>query len=94
MHEVNAATYKRNLYRLEEQMKERAEKIRRLEEELGREREEKARLVEALADIVNTVEANNGIHPHAFEQKIQAMNDMFVSLDFARAALQPKPEAV
>lgn len=91
MHEVNESTYKRNLYRLEEQMKGRAEKIRQLEKELENEREEKARLVESTGELLNSLEAWMNSED-LFDSAL--WSDVGVSFDAALAALQPKPEAV
>jgi hypothetical protein len=91
MHEVNAEIYKRTAMRLEDQMKERAEKIRRLEEELGREREEKARLAELAYD-VPVIDDGECFHCPVCRGKGSHREDCAYAL--AVSILQPKPEAV
>jgi multidrug resistance efflux pump len=93
MHEVNAATYKRNLYRLEEQMKQRAEKIRQLEEELGREREEKARLAE-LAYEVHVIDDEDTFACQACGGNLLTRHRKDCAYALEMSILQHKPEAV
>jgi DNA repair exonuclease SbcCD ATPase subunit len=93
MHEVNESTYKRNLYRLEEQMKQRAEKIRQLEKELAQEREEKARLAE-LAYEVHVIDDEDTFLCPVCRGTLATRHREDCAYALAMNILQPKTEAV
>jgi len=93
MHEVNAEIYKRTVMRLESQMKERAEKIRKLEEELGREREEKARLAE-LAYEVHVIDDEHTFSCPVCHGNLATRHLEDCAYSLAISIMQPKPKAV